>query len=70
MKKISLGKKNSFERGTFMAYACNCSCPEFPCGACHNCNHRNPTAVGKLALQYVNNSSLNTKAFTVPAILG
>ena len=70
MKKTSLGKKNNFERGTFMAYACNCSCPGIPCGACHNCSTRNPTAVGNYVLQYVKGSSLNTKALTVPALLG
>lgn len=68
MKK--LGKKSSLESGTFFSYACNCNCAGIICGACNNCNTKNPTATGSYALFYATQSQMNTKAFSVSAILG
>ncbi|QNU67993.1 CLI_3235 family bacteriocin precursor [Ruminiclostridium herbifermentans] len=69
MANIKLGKKNNFENGTFMAYACNCNCFCY-CSACNNCNTKTPTATGSYALKFANTTTNDTKSFTVPALLG
>ncbi len=66
MSKANLGKKNSFEKGSFTAYACNCSCMEISCGTCNNCNYSTPESTGSSNLDYVNNTQLtNNSSYTL-----
>lgn len=52
---MKLGKKNSFERGTFMAYACvTCFCY---CSTCKNCTGSTAKSNGSSILNTVTNNS-------------
>lgn len=71
MKKVTLGKKNDFEKGTFMAYACNCNCYSLSCGTCTNCSKfKKNDYEGSFALNYVNNSKMNMKSMSPMTMLG
>lgn len=63
---MKLGKKNSFERGTFMAYACvTCYCY---CSTCSNCTGSTATATGKSVLQTVNTNT-NQSAYNNASLI-
>ncbi|AQR91961.1 hypothetical protein [Clostridium saccharobutylicum] len=71
MKKVSLGKKNDFEKGTFMAYACNCNCFNISCGTCTNCSkYKKNDVQGFYALSLVNNSKIEMKSMAPMTMLG
>lgn len=69
MSKISLGKKNNFEKGTFVAYACNCNCFAI-CGTCNNCNYTTPQESGTYYLDYAQKSKANTTSFSALVLFG
>lgn len=61
-----LGKKNSFEKGTFMAYACaTCYCE---CSTCKNCTGNTLQTNGSSILQMVTYNS-NTGAYNLPYVI-
>lgn len=61
-----LGKKNSFEKGTFMAYACaTCYCY---CSTCTNCTGSTAKSNGSSILYTVTYNS-NGGAYNLPYLI-
>lgn len=61
-----LGKKNAFERGTFMAYACvTCYCY---CSTCTNCTGSTLKANGSSILNMVNQNT-NQNAYNNASLI-
>lgn len=61
-----LGKKNAFERGTFMAYACvTCYCY---CNTCTNCKGTTAKSTGSSIL-YTMNSNTNQNAYNNASLI-